>query len=82
LQAFVKGLPQPELTRKVYVGLHKFSYACKQVFNGELSPGIFLRKAYSVVGKRSVLPFGHLLTIFPSDGHPVISWALDVWLGS
>lgn len=48
---FVRCLRQPELSRTGWDALNRGSYACRQLFRGELSLSTFLRKALSKVSQ-------------------------------
>jgi glycosyltransferase involved in cell wall biosynthesis len=53
----VRCLPQPEMSRKAWNALSKGPYACKQVIHGELSLGMFLRKALARLRKPGDVEF-------------------------
>lgn len=51
LELFVKALPQAELSRRAWAGLSQGAYVSKQLLHGELTPRMFLRKAFARLSK-------------------------------
>lgn len=47
LELLVMAVPQAEWSRKVWAGLSQSAYISKQLLHGELTPGMFLRKAWA-----------------------------------
>ena len=87
LEWFVRCLPHGEVTRKAYSTLNKSTYACKQLFRGDLSPGVFLRKALTQMGNSRIVlcllssTLLQMLTSALSDGTAVVADATANLLG-